>query len=135
MKKNKNKKRNDLFFILTIFFVKCAMVKSFKAFFILLTISIPLKFDYKDILKKVICDINSRNCILHLRENCPELDGVTNFMTNFFIENYIDNDEGIIYMQWISTDRTTMKKLTSFVDKYIALLVNKVFALCALLYW
>ena len=33
-------------------------------------------------------------------------------------------------MQWISTDRTTMKKLTSSVDKYIALLANKVFALC-----
>ena len=33
-------------------------------------------------------------------------------------------------MQWISTDRTTMKKLTSSVDKYIALLANKLFALC-----
>ena len=32
-------------------------------------------------------------------------------------------------MQWISTDRTIMNKLTS-VDKYITLLANKVFALC-----
>ena len=53
-KKKKKKKEMIFFFIITIFFLKCAMVKSFKAFFILLTISIPLKFDYKDILKKVV---------------------------------------------------------------------------------
>ena len=47
----------------------------------LLTMSLPLKFDYKDILKKVVCDINSRNCMLHVSQNCLGLDGVRNFIT------------------------------------------------------
>ena len=92
--------------------------------------SLPLKFDYKDILKKVFCDINSRNCMLHVCENCPGFDGVRNFITNCFNENNINADEEITYMQWVSTSRTTMNKLTSSVHEYITLLANKVFALC-----
>ena len=33
-------------------------------------------------------------------------------------------------MQWISIDRATMNNMTSSVDEYIAILPNKVFALC-----
>ena len=105
-------------------------MRSFKAFFILLTMSLPLNFHYRDILKKVVCDISSRNCILHVYENCPGSDGVRNFITNCFIENNNDTDTEITYMQWMSTDRTTMNKLTSSVDEYITLLANKVFAFC-----
>ena len=67
--------------------------------------------------------------MLPVCETCPGLDGVRDFITNCFNENNIDTDQEIIYMQWISTDRTIMNKLTS-VDKYITLLANKVFALC-----
>ena len=95
----------------------------------LLTMSLPLKFDYKDILKKVVCDINSRNCMQHVCENCPGLDGVRDVITNGFNENNIVTDEEITYTQWISTDKTTMNKLTP-VDEYITLLANKVFAFC-----
>ena len=96
----------------------------------LLKMPLPSKFDYKDILKKVVCDINSRNCMLHVSQNCPGLDGVRNFITNYFNENNIDTDKEIIYMQCISTDRTTMNKLTSSVDEYITLIANEVFVLC-----
>ena len=77
-----------------------------------------------------VCDMNSRNCMLHVCENCPGLHGVRNFITNCFNENNINTDKEIPYMQWISRDRTTMNKLTSSVDEYITLLANKVFALC-----
>ena len=39
----------------------------------LLTMSLSLKPYYKDILKEVACDIHSRNYLLHVSENCPEL--------------------------------------------------------------
>ena len=94
----------------------------------LLTMSLSLKFDFKDILKKVVCDINSGNCMQHVCENCPGLDRVRNFTTNCFNENNIDIDQEIACMQWISKDRTTMNKLTSD-DEYITLLANEVLAL------
>ena len=68
--------------------------------------------------------------MLHVCETCPGFDGIRNFITNCFNENNIDTDKEITYMQWISTDRTTMNELTSSVDEYITLLANKVFALC-----
>ena len=59
------------------------------------TMSLPLKSYYKDILKEVVCDINSRNCMSHVCENCPELDDGRNFITNCFDENNIDTDKDI----------------------------------------
>ena len=67
--------------------------------------------------------------MLHLCESCPRLDGVKNLITNCTNENNIDTDEEITYIQWISTDRTTMNKLISSVDEHITLLANKVFTL------
>ena len=67
--------------------------------------------------------------MLHLCESCPGLDGVKNLITNCINENNIDTDEEITYIQWISTDRTTMNKLISSVDEHITLLANKVFTL------
>ena len=77
----------------------------------------------------MVCDINSRNCLQHVCENCPGLHGVRNVITKCFNENNIVTDEEITYIQWISTDRTTMNKLTS-VDEYMTLLANKAFAFC-----
>ena len=50
--------------------------------------------------------------MLHVCENSPGLDGLRYFITNCFKENNIDTDEETTYMQWISTDRTNMNKLT-----------------------
>ena len=61
----------------------------------LLTISLPLKSDNKDILKKVVCNINSRNCMMHVCENYPGLDGARNFTINCFNENNNDTDNVI----------------------------------------
>ena len=60
---------------------------------------LPLKFDYQDIPKKVVCDIHSRNCMLHVAmQKLRWLDGVRNFITDCFNENNIDNDEEITYI-------------------------------------
>ena len=37
----------------------------------LLVSVIPGNFEYKDILSKVVCNINLRKCMLHLCSNCP----------------------------------------------------------------
>ena len=96
--------------------------------FKLLIMSLPMKSIYKDILKKVFCYINSRNCILHVCENCSGLDDVRNFITNCF------NETTLILMRKYTCSgyhqiKQLLNKLTSSVDEYITLLANKVFAL------
>ena len=73
---------------------------------------LPLKFDYQDIPKKVVCDIHSRNCMLHVAmQKLPWLDGVRNFIIDCFNENNIDNDEEITYMQVNTTRQENYEKI------------------------
>ena len=51
-------------------------------------------------------------------------------LSHCFTNNENELDEDISYMQWISTDRITINKLTSTIEKYINLLSKKVFQLC-----
>ena len=37
----------------------------------LMLLSLPVKIDYKDVICKAVCNVDTRNCMLHLCENCP----------------------------------------------------------------
>ena len=65
----------------------------------------------------------------HVFKDYPELDVVKDFIINCFNENNTDTNEEMTYILQISTDRTTVSKLTSHVDECITFLANKVFAL------
>ena len=96
----------------------------------LMLLSLPVKIDYKDVICKAVCNIDTRNCMLHVCENCPGKQGIQNYLINCFTNNENELDEDISYMHWISTDRTTMNQLTSTIEKYINLLSENVFELC-----
>ena len=93
-------------------------------------LSLPVKIDYKDVICKAVCNIDTRNCLLHVCEHCPGKQGIQNYLINCFTNNENELDEDISYMQWTSTDRTTMNKLTLTIEEYINLLKEEVFELC-----
>ena len=64
--------------------------------------------------------------VCHVCENCPGKQGIHNYLINYFTNNENELDEDISYMQWLSTDQTTMNKLTSTIEEYINLLSEKV---------
>ena len=88
----------------------------------LMLLSLPVKIYYKDAICKAVSNIDTRNCMLHVCKNCPGKQGTQNYLINCFTNNENELDEDISYMQWISTDRTTMNKLTSTIEEYINLL-------------
>ena len=51
---------------------------------------IPDNFEYKDILSKVVCNINLRKCMLHLCSNSPGKTNLNKFLTEHFINNEFD---------------------------------------------
>ena len=87
----------------------------------LMLLSLPVKIDYKDVICKAVCNVDARNCMLHLCENCPGKQD-THDLINCFTNNENELDEDILYMQWLSMDQTTMNKLTSTIEEYINLL-------------
>ena len=99
----------------------------------LLVSVIPGNFEYKDILSKVVCNIDLRKCMLHLCSDCPGKTNLNKFLTEHFINNESDLAENIFYKQWISTDRTTLVNQVnhySTVEEFIAKIVDDVYEVC-----
>ena len=96
----------------------------------LMLLSLPVKIDYKDVICKAVCNNDTRNCMIYVCEYCPGKQDIHNYLINYFINNENELDDDISYMQWLSTDQTTMNKLTSTIEEYINLLSEKVFELC-----
>ena len=65
----------------------------------LMLLSLPVKIDYKDVIYKVVCNIDTRNCMLHVCKNCPGKQGIQNDLINCFTNNENKLDEAILYMQ------------------------------------
>ena len=63
----------------------------------LLVSVIPGNFEYKDILSKVVCNIDLRTCMLHLCSDCPGKTNLNKFLTENFINNEFDLPENIFY--------------------------------------
>ena len=53
----------------------------------LLVSVIPSNFEYKDILSKVVCNIDLRKCMLHLCSDYPGKTNLNKFLTEHFINN------------------------------------------------
>ena len=51
---------------------------------------IPGNFEYKDILSKVVCNIDLRKCMLHLCSYCPGKTNLNKFLAEHFINNEFD---------------------------------------------
>ena len=86
-------------------------------------------FEYKDVLSKVVWNIDLTKCMLYL---CSVW-GKTNlnkFLTEHFINNEFDLAENFFYKQWISTDRTTLVNHYSTVEEFIAKVVDDVYEVC-----
>ena len=64
----------------------------------LMLLSLPVKIDYKDVICKAVCYIDTRNCMLHLCENCPGKQDIHDYLINCFTNNENELDEDISYM-------------------------------------
>ena len=96
----------------------------------LLVSVIPGNSEYKDILSKVVCNIDLRKFKLYLCSDCPGKTNLNKFLTEKFINNEFDLAENIFCKQWISMDRTTLVNHSSTVEEFIAKIVHDVYEVC-----
>ena len=96
----------------------------------LLVSVIPGNLEYKDILSKMVCNIDLRKCMLHLCCDCPGKTSLNKFLTEHCMNNEFDLAENIFYKQWISMDRTALVNHYSTVEEFIAKIVDDVYEVC-----
>lgn len=81
--------------------------------------AVPGKLNYKDVMSKMVCSVDNRNCMLHECDSCPGKDAVTKYLTEQFHKEDMDDDDFVQYKQWLHTDRTTLVSLQLPVTEFI----------------
>ena len=84
-----------------------------------------LKETYSDLLKKMVCDITSYDCMLKKCDKCPGKNAIITFLKSTFDEMEMDDTDEITYKQWVHTDMTTLITKTDSVFDYIEDLTSK----------
>ena len=76
----------------------------------LLLSSVNLSKDYNELLELIVCDRNSKECMIHRCESCPSVNAVKKFIEGELMKAHddgqvhdYDNDE-ITFQQWTTSD-------------------------------
>ena len=66
---------------------------------------------YKDLIKKIVCNTDSKKCMMHQCESCPG--NVT--LKGYFVQehNKHEDDENVNYCQWDTTDQAMLATFTA----------------------
>ena len=75
---------------------------------VLLTNGANINENYKDLMARVVCDVDNKICMVHRCNNCPGKEALSDFL-----RTVLNDDEVITYQQWETTDRCTMPTLVS----------------------
>lgn len=87
----------------------------------------PIIEDYKDLISKTVCSLESKEYMLHRCESSPGKEELERFLEKIFEDN--DPDDIIMFKQWVHTDRDTLdtKRLTT--EDFIEDLSSKIWNL------
>jgi hypothetical protein len=76
--------------------------------------------DYKDLLKKSVCDFDNEKCMMHECHDCPRAAGVKDEINKQISEQGSAVPDEIRYKQWVTVDRCTIiekiENITDFID-------------------
>lgn len=85
----------------------------------LLLSAVPEKLHYNDIISKMVCSVDNRNCMLHQCDDCPGKDAAVIYLSEQFRNADMDDDDYVHYKQWLHTDRTTLVSLQLPVAEFV----------------
>lgn len=95
----------------------------------LMLASSPICENYKELLKITVCDIESKDCMLHHCEACPGEKALKDYLDKVFEE--CDLDDEIEFKQWVHTDRDTLETKQKPIEDFAEELVSKISVLSA----
>ena len=77
---------------------------------------------YKDLMGMIVCDCDSKTCMVHRCDKCPGTDSLREYLETLLSEEH----EEVAFQQWQTTDRSKMVTQTLNVDEFIELLVGAI---------
>ena len=86
--------------------------------------AIDSRASYKDYIDLIVCDINSKECMIHRCNNCPGTTPLKIYLETLLKEER--NKEEMSFKQWTTTDRAELINRIELVDDFIELLIKKI---------
>lgn len=78
---------------------------------------------YKELIEKLVCSVENKDCMLRHCPNCPSSANLRQFIKDKF-EDW-DPDEEVTYSSWVSTDRTQQVQSTVTLEEYLDVLIER----------
>ena len=66
----------------------------------------------KDLMAKLVCSLDSRDCMIHRRENCPSKSNLTTYIEATFENVDMDPDDTVNFKQWSHDGHSKLSDLT-----------------------
>ena len=85
---------------------------------------LAVEFDSNSIMEEIVCDLNSKECMLHRCIKCPDKQNLLNRLSEI-LEDHDDDDE-LTFRQWTHTDRTELTTRSVTCDEFIEELADEV---------
>ena len=84
--------------------------------------ALALDLEYKDLMKMIVCDTESRICMIHRCDSCPGKDALLEFLKTTITD--LDSDDKILFQQWRSTDRSDLEHIEMEAHDFFEFLAN-----------
>ena len=95
--------------------------------------------DYHELLEMIVCNRDSKECMVHRCPSCPGVDNLLGFLKQKLMSNIAENetadessededdedDETITFKQWTTTDRADLISQTLSIGEFIEKLAEK----------
>ena len=81
--------------------------------------------EYRPFLSKLVCDITNKRCMLGMCEECPGRENLVSYLKETDFYKAHDDDDIIVYSQWMATDRAEIIERRSTIEDFIDELAYK----------
>ena len=79
---------------------------------------------YKDLIKKIFYNPESKKCIMHWCESCPGTETLEKFLDQELNEH--EDDQKFNYCQWDTADRAILTNFTATYEEYKETLIDAI---------
>ena len=82
---------------------------------------LPERIDMNNIFLKLVCSLDSRECMLHRCSSCLGRSNLSNYIESLFTSDEMEADDVVNYKQWRHNDQLKLESISSTVTEFISL--------------
>ncbi len=90
----------------------CEIHKNLK----LMVAALPCVVDYKSLMTKLVCSLDSRDCMIHRCKNCPPKSNLAKFLESILESNDLNSST---YKQWIHENHAKRCNITTTYSNFV----------------